>query len=442
MDSGLGIGGHSTSYRSMTSSKLDLFQSIVYENGVIKGVDVEYYPISPPSDNGPVEFYIPPDPEKYIDIENTKLCGVVRMKKKGDDDNWSYTELTDKPYFINNYFHSLWSNVIIKVNDTEIGDSGTNSYAYGAYIQTLLAARERCRETTLLSRSFVKDTFKEMDTLDDEKNKGLKFRKGGGSYRVMNVPIQNDLLTAETYLPPNTKLNFTFRRAEDKFVILQGDDNDYKIEISKLKLKVRKYDVSQDVKNYYSKMLKTKPPTIAYTKNVMRTYTKPKGDFDLSHHNLFQSSRLPERVYVMMVEQDAFNGNLKKNPFNFQTFDFKEASLIVNDVCEPSIPYKNDDDYSSRPCYFDFLENTGTSAFEMDSSWITEKEYTNGYFILAWDRSPTKDNGLYTHKMDGGTMGLRLSVKEALKNNIMVIVYASYTDTLQFVDDKVKTDSI
>ena len=39
-------------------------------------------------------------------------------------------------------------------------------------------------------------------------------------------------------------------------------------------------------------------------------------------------------------------------------------------------------------------------------------------------------------------MGLRLSVKEALKNNIMVIVYASYTDTLQFVDDKVKTDSI
>ena len=187
MDSGLGIGGHSTSYRSMTSSKLDLFQSIVYENGVTKGVDIEYYPISPPSDNGPVEFYIPPDPEKYIDIENTKLCGVVRMKKKGDDGNWSYTELTDKPYFINNYFHSLWSNVIIKVNDTEIGDSGTNSYAYGAYIQTLLAARERCRETILWSRSFIKDTYKQMDTMDETKNKGLAWRKGGGSYRVTKV---------------------------------------------------------------------------------------------------------------------------------------------------------------------------------------------------------------------------------------------------------------
>ena len=44
--------------------------------------------------------------------------------------------------------------------------------------------------------------------------------------------------------------------------------------------------------------------------------------------------------------------------------------------------------------------------------------------------------------MEGGTMGIRLSVKEALKSNIMVIVYASYSDTLQFVDDKVKTDAI
>ena len=88
MDSGLGIAGHSTSFRSMTSSKFDLFKPLTFENGAKKGHDVDYYPIAPPSDNGPVEFYIPPDPEKYIYIQSMKLYGNVRTKKKDAQGNW------------------------------------------------------------------------------------------------------------------------------------------------------------------------------------------------------------------------------------------------------------------------------------------------------------------------------------------------------------------
>ena len=39
-------------------------------------------------------------------------------------------------------------------------------------------------------------------------------------------------------------------------------------------------------------------------------------------------------------------------------------------------------------------------------------------------------------------MGIRMTTSKPLKENIMVIVYASYSDTLQFVDDKVKTDLV
>ena len=442
MDSGLGIAGHSTSFRSMTSSKLDLFQPITFENGVIKGYDVDYYPIAPPSDNGPVEFYIPPDPEKFIDIQSMKLYGDVRTKKKDAQGNWVDTVFnTDKVFLINNYFQSLWSNVIIKMNDSEFGETGTNSYAYGAYIQTLLGARERCKDTILHSNGFIKDTHQKLDNVDPAQNLGLSKRRLDGNAKRMIIPIHNDLMTSETFIPPNTKFALTFKRTDDKFIIMAGDENEYKIDLKILKLRVRKFDVSEEVKKYYSKMLKTKPPVIPYTKNVIKTYTKPKGDYDLSNHNLFQSSKLPERVYVMMVEQDAFNGNVKKSPYNFQLFDFKEASLVVNNVPEPTNGYKLEEAVI-KDLYYDFLENTGTSPFEMDSVWITKKEYNYGYFILAWDRSPTKDNGLYNHKMEGGTMGIRMTTSKPLNTNIMVIVYASYPDTLQFVEDKVKTDVI
>ena len=443
MDSGLGIAGHSTSFRSMTSSKFDLFKPLTFENGAKKGHSVEYYPIAPPSDNGPVEFYIPPDPEKFIYIQSMKLYGNVRTKKKDAQGNWGYTVFnTDKVFLINNYFHSLWSNVIIKMNDTEFGETGTNSYAYAAYLQTLLGARERCEDTILYSNGFIKDTLQKLDSVDPAQNLGMKKRRLDGNEKRMIIPIHNDLMTAETFIPPNTKLGITFKRTDDKFIIMAGDENEYKIDLKHLKLRVRKLDVSEEVKNYYSKMLKTKPPVIPYTKNVIKTYTKPKGDYDLSNYNLFQSSKLPERVYVMMVAQDAFNGNVKKSPYNFQLFDFKEASLVVNNVPEPSNGYKYGEEGAIKDLYYDFLENTGTSPFEMDSVWITKKDYNYGYFILAWDRSPTKDNGLYNHKMEGGTMGIRMTTSKPLKENIMVIVYASYSDTLQFVEDKVKTDVI
>ena len=442
MDSGLGIGGHSMNFRSMTSSKLDLFQPTVYENGVTKSYDVEYYPITPPSDNGPVQFYIPADPEKVIDLKTMKLYGSIRTKKKSEDGAWINTVGTDKVYLINNYFHSLFSNVIINMNDSEFGNNGTNSYAYWSYLQKLLGARTSCEDTLLHSEGFIKDTLQKLDSTDPDENVSLKLRKLGGNLKRMIIPIHNDLMTAQSYIPPNKKFMITFKRTEDKFVIMQGDDNEYRIELTHLKIKVRKYDISEDVRNYYSKMLKTKSPIIPYTKNDFKMYTKPAGDYDLSNHNLFQSSRLPERVYVVMVEQVAFQGNTEKNPFNFQRFNFKEASLIVNDVSEPSIPYQYGDEGAIKDIYYDFLENTGTSPFEMDCAWITKKEYQYGYFILAWDRSPTKNNGLYTHKMEGGTMGIRMRTREPLANNIMVLVFASYSDTLQFVDDKVKTEVI
>ena len=443
MDSGIGIAGHSTNFRMMTSSKLDMFQPITYENGVTKSYDVEYYPITPPGDNGPIEFYIPPDPEKVIDIQTMKLYGSLRTKKKKTDGSWIYTALTDKVYFINNYYQSLWSNVIIKMNDTEFGDNATNNYAYGAYLQTLLGARECCKDTILWERGFIKDKFgDDFDSVDDTKNTALKSRRCSGNLKRMVIPLHNDLMTAQSYIPPNTKFTITFKRTEDKFVLMQGDASEYKVDLSNIFLKVRKYDVSEEVKKYYSKMLKTKPLVIPYTKNIFKMYTKTQGDFDLSNYNLFQASRLPDRVYVLMVEQDAFQGNFKKSPFHFQNFNMKEASLVVNDVCEPSTPYKYGVNQPIKDIYFDFLENTGTSPFEMDCVWITKKEYQNSYFILAFDRSPTKNNGLYTHKMEGGTMGIKMSTSKALESNIMVMVYASYSDTLQFVDDKVKTEII
>ena len=439
MDSGTGIGGHSKNIEEMTTSKLDLFSPIIVEKGVEKSYRVIYHPNSYFGSTGPFEFTIQPDPEKYIDIQSAILHGKVQIFKKNQAGVWvALVKLTDKKVaLVNNGLQSLWSNVIIKINDTEIGDSGENSYAYAALIQILLGAKESCKDTILKSRQFFKEEF---PAQEPEKEEGFKQRNllAGSGWMEMNIPLHNDLMTATRYLPPNTKLSISLKRTTNNFCLHQLDDEEYNIEIKDLRLSIVKYSVNEAILNYYLKTMKTVTPTVPYTKNVFKTYPITQGNYDLSNHNLFFGNRLPERVYIMMVDQDRFNGNKKKSPYMFEFMDMKDACLMVNGVSEPSTPYSVDaTNYDTLDLYYQFLENTGTSPFEMDSVWISYEDFYWGHFILAFDRSPTKDNGLYTHKMEGGHMGIRMHTRTALTKNIQVLVYASYSSKLEFVEDKV-----
>ena len=66
-------------------------------------------------------------------------------------------------------------------------------------------------------------------------------------------------------------------------------------------------------------------------------------------------------------------------------------------MSEPSPPYTFEEGVDEKDLYFSFLENTGIWSFD---------EFKNGYFILPFDCSLSKDNGLYTHKTEGGAVDI------------------------------------
>ena len=74
----------------------------------------------------------------------------------------------------------------------------------------------------------------------------------------------------------------------------------------------------------------------------MKHYVVNSGVSNLSKYNLIRGPKLPEHVIIAIVDHDAYSGGLTKNPFNFQHYDIKEASLIVNGVNEPAELYKLD----------------------------------------------------------------------------------------------------
>ena len=453
MDSGFGIGGHSKSVVEMTTSKLDYWSPFIVENSVKRSYKTEVRPQSISGD-GPIEFHLPADPEKFTDITSLTLQGRVGVRVKNVLGLWVPIKDTnprpDTWGVINNFFQSLCSSVTAKVNDCEIGDIANNSYPYASYLQLLLGTSASQAGNLILSeRGFIKDKPINMSSpnLLDSEEAFCKRRKDLMENVLVDfiIPLHNDLMTVEKYLPPNTKLSFTIRKSSDDFLIWKDvtDENEYKIVMEDLHLKVNLLEVfPQVLKNHQKLQKESGSVKIKYTQNVLKTFAVPTGAVELKQHNLYFGNRLPDRVYLAFVEQEAYNGDALKNPFNFETVGMKEAALIVNGVSEPSPPYTFEEGVDEKELYFNFLENTGTSPYEMDSVNVTFDEFKMGYFILPFDRSPTKDNGLYTHKSQGGSLTVRVKSKKALDKNYMVLVFGSYDSSLIFIDDKVLTEPI
>ena len=457
MDSGFGIGGYSKSVTEMTTSKLDYWSPLIVENGVKTAYNIELRPQSYSLD-GPIEFYLAADPSKFIDITSCTLHGRVGIQVKVENEwvglNTLDQTTADNIGIINNFFQSIFSSVIVKLNDLEIGDISNSSYPYLTYLQTLLGtSASQGANNILKQRCFIKDDYKHMKTPPssvDEDDGGYHTRRKPffeNEFVDFNIPIHNDIATVEKYLPPNTKLTFTLRKSTDDFILWSknatGGSNEYRVVLKDIHLKLKMMEVYDDVLKNHQKLWKESSQLrIKYTQNILKTFAVPKGNVELSHHNLFFGNRLPNRIYLAFVEQDAYNGDFRENPFNFEQADIREAYLSINGISQPSPPYIFEKGVNEKDMYFNFLENTGTSSFEMESVNVTFEEFKNGYFIIPFDRSPTKDNGLYTHKGEGGNITVKVKCKKALEKNYMVLVFASYDSALLFIEDKVITEQL
>ena len=427
MDSGLGIGGFSHNVQETTSSKLDLFSPIVLDHGIKERHDIEVRPQTISDGNGPVEFIIHPDEDKFTDPQSMAISGRVAIMKKVND-KWvlTDTQMQSDLALTKNFFQSLWSSVIIKVQNQDIGDLNNMSYPYSTYLQSMLGARSPMRNTLLSEDGYDAYVLR------------------SGSYTDFEIELKNDVNNCIKYLPPGVKLSVILRRSPDSFMFAFKNDDmkveDYKIDIQDLCLKITKYTPDDNVMSYFEKEKKKSPPYTLYTRNVLKTYTSTKGSYDLTAYNLFHGNALPNRIYVTLVDQAAFGGNPKLKSLQFQPHEISEISLIVNNVRIPSKPLTYQEGVDEASMYRAFLYNTGTSHHEMDSVMISKKEYFANKFVVAFDLSKTRDNGLYTHKPMRGSMSVCIKTRKALEKNVMILVYASYDSVLTFIDDKVVTD--
>ena len=136
---------------------------------------------------------------------------------------------------------------------------------------------------------------------------------------------------------------------------------------------------------------------------------------------------------MTFVDGKAYNGDIRKNPYYFQTFNLKEIQCYCNGTAIPSTPYQLDfvNGNYVQP-YLALHEAIGSYRME-HSPAVSYEAFSQGNAIYAFTITPVT-NCQFVNPIQNGNISIEMKWEKALSNPINIIIYAEY-DSLIYINE-------
>ena len=409
------------------SPALCIFDRPGSQTDVLKSSTVDYYPLSSLGGGGPIEFEIPGSAEDYLDTNDFSL--YVRFKVlKGDGKEITAAE---KVGLNNLAIASLFQDVSLTIGDEQV-EGGQMNYPYTSYLKTVTQFQPHAQFSHMQAYGWYKD---DSDKFNAETNEGFKSRQrmieDSKECELMG-PLYLDFFEQSRYLISQTSLRLKLTPSKPEFVLnAYGPLADFKIEFTKVIIYATRVTVNPSVINGHATGLKRHNAIYPLVHNDLITFTIPKGQQSYTKDRLFPD-RAPKSLMIAMVKNEAFNGNIKMNPFNFQHFKLNKIALYREGVSIPGRPFTPD--FENGNYIRSYLHTMRTLGYYHtdDTNGLTPKMFGAGYTIYAYDLTPEKDiSGNYNHNITSKNLRLELFFKDPLPETINVLLFASYNSAIE-----------
>ena len=413
----------------VTNAELDLFALPPVQTSVEHASMKDYYPVSGMIQSGPLEFTISGSTEHYLDLSSAFLYVTAHISQDGVS---NLDDAADKAGPVNNWIHSLFSQVDVSLNG-KLVSSSSNTYAYRAYIETLLSFGRACKKTFLTNGIWYKDKAGELDTLvrgGAVPNIGLSKRMSlcAENRKVDLIGyIHDDVFRQQRLLPPGVSVKVRFVRASEDFSLM-STKNGYRTLISNAILYVKKVKINPSVSIAHANVLKKNNMIFPVERVECKVFSVSANAHSAYRENVI-SGQLPTKLVIGCVRNDAFNGVHDLNPFNFQHFDLNHLSVHVDG--QPDTVPSLQPDYSNNlylRSYHSLFGGIGKVLNDEDFD-INRDEYSKGYALYAFNLSTDADETFDITKT--GSIRIDLKFSKPLPHTINVIVYAQFQNTIQ-----------
>ena len=238
---------------------------------------------------------------------------------------------------VNALFYAIFDRCDVELNGAPL-DFGFKEYGYKAYFNILLSHTKEMKKTVLRNAFWIPDTTGRYDDIrydDSGANLGLVTR-----YKLtqkskpfeMTGPIMHELFLQTQYLPPGVQIRIKLHRKIPSFYLISKDISpSYRLKIQDARLITKFVRVAPPFYKEIEKTLASKPAIYTiYDATDIKTRQIQKGLTSYSIDNFFAGEKLSNRLVFALVDQFAFSGNYRQNPFYFQTFGLEEITLSVD----------------------------------------------------------------------------------------------------------------
>ena len=406
-------------------SELLLFDPVSQQICMDRAKWVDVYPLNPIG-IGPIEFNVYGTPDTYIDTNDTMLYVSCRIKPKDAAKKPVNTDVAP----VNNMLHSLFSDVTVDLNDKRI-EGGSHMYAYKSYLSSLLNYGKETKNAQLIAEGFIMD---ESGKFDSKTNKGHVQRStqcADGVNFELSGPLNISFFQQSKYLLPGVNIRIKLLRNKPEHCVMNFGDKEVLLEITRAVLYMRRVQVSPTVMKAHEDGLLKSNAIYPVQRCEVTNYTLSKGSLSDSREILI-SSDLPKLLVVCFVENDAYNGSFKKNPFNLQHYNVQNIALIRDGQSIPSpaleIDFKNK---VYMRAYMQMVQNLELFGRDI-SNGITPAEFADGSCVFVYNLTPDLNFGAgCSQKFENTNLRLDLKFSSELSTSINVILFCIYDSQIE-----------
>ena len=471
-------------------SEIDLFSVPPTQQSLERGRWIDYAPLSSVENPDSAITYLIAGTDEYIDLSKTILTvtGKILMGD-GKTDLSGGNQTSVAP--VNNFLHSLFKQVDVYLNGKQVTPA-MGTYAYRAYIETLLNYDVSAKKSQFTSALYYKDTATKMDEAgslpgdpedisfikssfpgqaaprDSDKetvkitpagsgNQGFvkrsKFIRNGKQF-VLSGPIFADIFMNDRLLLNMVDIKVVLNRSNPKFCLmdLSGSGTPQvkpEVKLTDVILKIRKVKVDQAVSDGIERMLKQTPALYPVRRVECKILTVPENLPTTRQDNIF-SGIIPKTFVVGFVAVDAASGVYTKNPYNFAHFGVTSLSLTANGEEIPfkqlTLKYPKDPDGKIDPATdaeldFDEAYNTlfsGTGKIYSNAGLdIDRDDYPGGYALYAFDLTPDMcKSSLYFNTVQRGSLSLALTFRKAINHALAMVCYGDFENVIRIDSER------
>ena len=312
--------------------------------------------------------------------------------------------------------------------------SATNTYADRSILEVLLNYEKEVAESQLGFGLFCKDTAGQMEEMDISADPVLNTGLGTSSGQTktsktveLQRRIHSDSFNQEKLILNGGDLTVKLHHHKPEFCLLSVDIAPaYKVIIVEAILYVKKIELTPSVFNAINTVLNDKNAQYAITRTTPKVFTVPRGQQSQQTDNAFLSE-IAKRITVCMMDNNSYNGNYKKNPFNFKHFNLTQIGISVNGEEVSFKPLKlNFDEKLFVTAYNTLFSGTG-KLHGNSGSIIKREDDSEGYMIIIADLTPFEIGDNFDLKAEG-TLSIDLVFKSPLAATINVLVYGLYRE--------------